>query len=96
MAICRQWVLEKTKLKNKSYILYFSRFNQLSNEQKKNTISDGYFLSPKNEMKSFYRDFTLKETDDFFKKHGFRRVKNYSKRGSEQSYLYARGKSTWI
>jgi len=88
--------LLKRKLKNKSYILYFSRYNQLNPEQKKNTISDGYFLSPKRELKSFYRDFTFKETDDFFEKHGFKRVQTYSKRGTEQSYLYARGKSIWI
>lgn len=46
------------KLKRDSYVLYMSRYNQgAASISKKQRVSDGFFMWPKREHHSFYREF---------------------------------------
>jgi hypothetical protein len=86
----------KKKLKDVSFLLYMSRVNQgaatISRNQR---VSDGFFMWPKREVHSFYREFTTAETHSTFEDAGFEYIRCLSKRGTEQVFLYAKGTGAW-
>jgi hypothetical protein len=84
------------KLKRDAYVFYMSRYNQVGALGSDRRISDGFFMYPKRSMHSFYRDFTAEETHALFGKHRFRRDRSLSERGTDQAYLYVKGKATWV
>jgi 2-polyprenyl-3-methyl-5-hydroxy-6-metoxy-1,4-benzoquinol methylase len=79
------------KLKRNKYLFYCSRINQLDENTKKYPISDGYYMYPKREHHSFYREFTTGDTHLFMDKCNFRRIKSFSERGTDQMFLYIKG-----
>lgn len=83
------------KLNKPAYLFYASRFNQLTDEEKKYRVTDGYYKYPKRKLHSFYREFTTEETHALFKSRGFKSLRNLSKRGTDQMLVYAKGKTTW-
>ncbi len=84
------------KLKEDSYLLYMSRFNQLEGTSGSHRVSDGFYKWPEREHHSFYREFTTEETHTFMDTFRLRRVKSLAERGTDQIYLYAKGGATWI
>jgi hypothetical protein len=89
--------LLKKKLKSESYVLYMSRYNQvppgISSKQK---VSDGYFMYPKRNEHSFYREFSTQDTHNMFDARGLHYVKSLSERGTDQMYLYGKGPAAWV
>lgn len=79
------------KLKANKYLFYCSRSNQMEKYDKKYQISDGYYMYPKREHHSFYREFTTGETHTFMNKSGFQRIRSFSERGTDQMFLYIKG-----
>jgi len=45
-------------------------------------------MNPKNEKHSFLKEFNIKQTDEMFEDHKFKFIKNLSRKGQEQVYLY--------
>lgn len=84
------------RLRGEGYLLYMSRFGQVSTEDSKHRVEDGYYRWPEREEHSFYREFTAEETADLFDREGFTRLRNLSQRGTEQVHFYTRGKGSWI
>lgn len=84
------------KLKDNSYLLYMSRFNQMDDLSRQDAVSDGYYRWAERDQHTFYREFTTEETHDFMKDHKFRRIRSPGKRGTEQIFVYTKGKATWI
>jgi hypothetical protein len=84
------------KLREDSYLLYMSRFNQLEGILSAHKVSDGFYKWPEREHHSFYREFTTEETHDFMDSFRLKRVKSLSERGTDQIFLYAKGGATWI
>lgn len=84
------------KMKAESYLLYMSRFGQVMPDDAKHRVNDGYYRWPNRDVHSFYREFTVEETQDMMHRHGLQRIKSLSQGGKEQVYLYAKGKGTWI
>lgn len=81
------------KLTKDAYLLYMSRFGELTADDGKHRVSDGCYRWPDREQHSFYREFTTEETHALFEKHGFTRLKSYP--GAGQAFLYGRGRATW-
>jgi len=84
------------KLTSDGYLLYMSRYGQISTDMNKNKISDGYFMWPSRTVHSFYREFSTEETHEIMKAKKFMKLRYWSARGTEQVFLYGKGKSTWI
>jgi hypothetical protein len=83
------------KLRDDSYLLYMSRFNQMEGTSSAHRVQDGYYKKPDEKMHSFYREFSNEETREMFEDRKFKRIRSLSKRGTEQIYLYAKGSATW-
>jgi hypothetical protein len=83
------------KLRTDAYLLYMSRANQARGISAKQRAGDGYYMWPKRELHSFYREFTTDETHAFMKKSRFRRIRSLNEGGKEQIFLYSKGGSTW-
>jgi hypothetical protein len=81
------------KLTKDAYILYLSRFGEVTDEDKRHKVSDGYYRWPDRDEHSFYTEFTTEDTHKMFKKQGFTRLKSYPVGG--QAFLYGRGGATW-
>lgn len=59
----------KRKLKAESYLLYMSRYNQGAGTISPNQrVSDGFFMWPKRDQHSFYREFATADTHEMFRK----------------------------
>ena len=84
------------KLRNDGYVLYLSRYGQITREMEKNRIGDGYYMWPTRDVHSFYREFTTEETHNMMERRKFQSLRNWSARGTEQVLLYGKGSSTWI
>jgi hypothetical protein len=84
------------KLRDDSYLLYMSRFNQMDGTSSGHRVEDGYYKKPDEESHSFYREFSTEETHKYFNAKKFKRLRSLSKRGTDQIFLYAKGKATWI
>jgi hypothetical protein len=85
------------KLKRDSYVLYMSRYNQGADRiAKKQRVSDGFFMWPRREEHSFYREFGTPDTHEMFRKRGFHYIRNLSQRGTDQVFLYAKGSASWV
>lgn len=84
------------KLGNDGYLFYASRYNQLTEDDRRHKVRDGFYRWPEREYHSFYREFTTEETHEMMSRHGFSRIKTLSKRGTDQMFLYAKGGATWI
>jgi SAM-dependent methyltransferase len=83
------------KLIDDSYLFYSARYGQLSNFGNDRKVGDGYFMYPKREMHTFYREFTTELTHKMIEKVGFKRIRSLSRRGTDQMILYAKGSATW-
>ena len=69
------------KLKRDSYVLYMSRYNQgAANIASRQRVSDGFYMWPKREQHSFYREFSTPETHEMFSDYGFRYIRCLSQR----------------
>jgi hypothetical protein len=84
------------KMRNDSYLLYMSRYNQTTPDDVNHRVTDGYYRWPDRAVHSFYREFTVEETQDMMHKHGLQRIKSLGKGGKEQIFLYAKGGGTWV
>ena len=84
------------KLKRDGYLLYMSRYGQITPEDYKHPIGDGYFRYPDRDYHSFYREFETDETHEMMAKFGFHRLRSLSKRGTDQIFLYGKGKATFV
>lgn len=86
----------RKKLKEISYLVYMSRFNQgagsISRAQR---VSDGFFMWPKRDLHSFYREFATQDTHDMFSAEKFNYIRSLSQRGTDQMFLYAKGAGAW-
>jgi hypothetical protein len=78
-----------------AYLLYMSRFGQMSDAEKKYKVNDGYYRWPDRKLHSFYTEFRTAATHGFFKKVRFRRLKSLSARGTEQVILYGKSRAVW-
>ena len=81
------------KLTKDAYILYLSRFGEVTDEDKRHRVSDGYYRWPDRDEHSFYTEFSTEATHEMFKRHSFSRLKSYPVGG--QAFLYGRGGATW-
>ncbi len=86
----------KKKLKNDGYLVYMSRYGQVTAEVKRRRVKDGYFMRPNNRTQSFYIEFATEETHDLMQKHGFRHIRSLGSGGSEQVFVYSAGTGTWV
>ena len=87
----------KKKLKVESYLLYMARYNQVGGKiSGKQRVSDGYFMWPKREEHSFYREFGTPETHQYYKSFGFHHIRSLSERGTDQMFLYGRGPAGFV
>jgi hypothetical protein len=85
------------KMKKESYLLYMSRYGQVQGLPDERKVNDGYFMNERNKFKTFYRDFTTEETHDFFQKYKLEYIKSLRKRGTDQVFVYSKGKSAlWV
>ena len=84
------------KLREDSYLLYMSRYNQMQGITGEHKVSDGYYKWPEREHHSFYREFTTEKTHQFIEAHKFKRIRSLSERGTDQIHLYVKGSATWI
>jgi len=84
------------KLEKDAYLLYMSRYNQMQGVIEEHKVEDGYYKWPKRKYHSFYREFTTEETHKMMSKFKFRRIRSLSERGTDQIFVYMKGKGTWI
>ncbi len=98
MAKERQAVLKHIyrKLNRDGYLFYASRYGQVAQADRKHCIRDGYFRWPTRKFQTFYREFKTEETHALFAKHRYKYIRYLSQRGTDQMFLYAKGKGTWI
>jgi len=78
-----------------AYLLYMSRFGQISKDDRAYKVRDGYYRWPERELHSFYTEFTTESTHALLKDFRFRRLKSLSARGTEQVILYGKGRAVW-
>lgn len=78
--------------KNRVFLFYCARFNQLNAKNSKHKVSDGYYMYPERDHHSFYREFTSPDTHALMNSFDFRRIRSLSERGTDQMFLYFRGK----
>ena len=78
--------------KQQVFLFYCARFNQLTDENRRYRVSDGYYMYPRRKFHSFYREFTTPDTNTFMEDYKFRRIRSLSERGTDQMFLYFRGK----
>ena len=88
--------LLRKKLRDDSYLLLMSRYGQISDIPREQSVKDGYFMWPDRETHSFYTEFTTDETHELIGGYGFRRLRSLSERGTDQVFLYGKGGSTWV
>jgi hypothetical protein len=86
----------RKKLRDDSFLLWMSRYGQLDRMPKDQAVRDGFFMSPERDTHSFYTEFQTEATHEMMGKHGFKRLRSLSERGTEQVFLYQRKSSTWI
>ena len=84
------------KLHRDGYLLYMSRYGQVSTTDLEHRVEDGYFRWPGRDLHSFYREFSGEETDALLKKSGFHRLKSLSRGGTEQIFLYGKGRAVFV
>jgi len=84
------------KLRRNAYVLYMSRWNQVSDTAKRHRVSDGYYMWPSRRYHSFYREFTTEATHRMMEDVRLKRIRSLSRRGTDQVFVYAKGKATWI
>jgi len=84
------------KLREDSYLLYMSRFNQMQGITGAHKVTDGYYKWPEREHHSFYREFTTEQTHQLMEAFKFKRIRSLSERGTDQIHLYVKGSATWI
>ncbi len=82
-------------VEREGYLLYMSRFGQVSSQMENYPVSDGFYMRPEWTRHSFYREFNAAETHAFFESFGYHRVRSLSARGTEQIFVYTRGKGTF-
>jgi SAM-dependent methyltransferase len=94
----RQLVLKQIyrKLRDDAYLVYAARYGQITKEDTKHKVSDGYYKWPDRKQHSFYREFTTETTHTLMNAHGFTRIRSLGERGSDQIFVYVKGKATWI
>lgn len=81
------------KLKKRQvFLFYCARFKQLTEANAKHQVSDGYYMYPTREFHSFYREFTTADTHKFMEEFKFRRIHSLGERGTDQMFLYFKGK----
>lgn len=83
------------KLNRDAYLFYAARFGQILDSDQSHMVSDGFYRWPKREAHSFYREFTTEQTHEMFEKQGYSRIRNLSERGTQQMFVYSKGKATW-
>jgi SAM-dependent methyltransferase len=88
--------LLRNKLRDESYLFWMSRFGQTEGIPQAQKVKDGYFMWPDREAHSFYTEFRTEDTHEMFGAYGFRKLRSLSERGTDQAFLYGKGKSTWI
>jgi hypothetical protein len=86
----------RKKLRDDSYLLWMSRYGQMDDASRSNTVVDGIYRWKERQHHSFYREFTAEETHELLETYKFRHVKSLGVRGTEQIFLYAKGAATWI
>jgi len=84
------------KLRSDGCLFYTSRYGQISEPMKQHRTNDGFYMWPNRKCHSFYREFTTEETHKMTERLKFHRLRSFSKRGTEQIFLYGKGKGTWI
>jgi hypothetical protein len=88
--------LLKKKLTANAYLLLMSRYGQLGNIPIGQAVRDGFYMSPDREVHSFYTEFTTENTHQMFDDCGLKRLRSLGERGTDQVFLYGKGRSTWI
>jgi len=86
----------KNKLADDGCVLWMSRYGQIDDKTKSNSIADGMYRNKEREHKTFYREFTTEETHELFEDHKFKHIRSLGVRGTEQIFVYAKGRVTWI
>lgn len=87
----------RKKTARNAYLVYMSRYNQLpAHISRSQRVSDGYYMWPRRDQHSFYREFETQETHDMMAAHSFRYIKSLRLRGTDQAFLYAKGTARWI
>jgi SAM-dependent methyltransferase len=84
------------KLRRNAYLFYMSRYGQMENAIKGHRVSDGYYMWPARHYHSFYREFATDATHAMMADVGLKRIRSLSERGTDQVFVYAKGKGTWI
>jgi hypothetical protein len=86
----------KQKMKYESYLFYSSRAGQITDEDKKYQILDGYYKSPNRKNHTFYTEFKTEVTHKMMRDIGLNRIRSLSERGTEQIFVYGKGNDLWI
>jgi hypothetical protein len=89
-------VLRKKLRDDNAYLVWMSRFGQTGGIPRSQMVRDGYFKYTERDMHSFYTEFTTEATHRMMEDFGFQRLRSLSERGTDQIFVYGRGKSTWI
>jgi SAM-dependent methyltransferase len=84
------------KLRADSYLLYMSRFGQITPDDLQRRVSDGYYRWPDRAQHSFYCEFKSDKTHEMMNDFGFARLRSLSERGTDQVYLYGKGSATFV
>lgn len=83
------------KLVEPGYLLYMSRWGQVTKEMKGRKLNDGCWMWPDRARHSFYTEFTHEQTNEMMERHGFKREASWSEGGTEQVFLYRKITGTW-
>lgn len=83
------------KIADDGLLLYMSRVGQLTPDMRGRPLKDGFWMWPDRERHSFYREFSLVETDKLMERHGFDREASWSEGGKEQVLLYRKVAGPW-
>jgi hypothetical protein len=84
------------KLRNDSYLLWMARYGQTDGIPKEQELRDGYYMYPDRDEHSFYAELSTETTHKLMEHHDFHRVRSLGERGTDQVFLYGKGRSTWI
>ncbi len=83
------------KLDKDAYLFYAARYGQVSDSDRNHKVGDGFYRWPRREAHSFYREFTTEQTHEMFERQGYSRIRSLSERGTQQMFVYSKGKATW-
>jgi len=84
------------RIRTDGFLVYLSRQKQFLPDDRYHGVADGAYRWPDRDEHSFYTEFSTGDTHKMFGRHGFTHIKSLSARGTDQFFVYVKGKGSWI